>query len=136
MIEEQDPQPDDQESSDGYRPPVETMKYGQIDRELREVFGVSVMYLLVPIFLLVTGSISVVASRWFLRVLPGAAAVFVAYWILLRAFAPMYDASPEMANRYSLLISRIAGGIMSTSHSRLAALYDRREELKDLEHAN
>lgn len=122
--------PGDPEPDGSYRPPVETMSFAQVENELRDVFGVAVMYLLVPIFLLAVGMTSAVSSRLLVRVLPGAAAVFVGYWILLRAFAPMYAAAPEMAIRYSLIISRLAGGIMSTSHKRLAALSGRWEELR------
>ncbi len=131
MIEEQPSLPNTPEPDEPYRPPVETMSFSQVERELREVFGVAVMYLLVPIFLLVVGMSAAVAN-WFVRILPGVAAVFVCYWILLRAFSPMYDAAPEAANRYSVLISRLGGGIMSTSHKRLAALCARREELQEL----
>ncbi|PQO28739.1 hypothetical protein [Blastopirellula marina] len=130
MTEDQQLLPSDPEPDDSYRPPVETMNFGQVERELRDIFGVAVMYLLVPIFLLAVGMTSAVSSRLLVRVLPGIAAVFVCYWVLLRAFVPMYDAAPEMAIRYSLFISRFTDGIMSTSHKRLAALSVRWEELR------
>ncbi|RCS46332.1 hypothetical protein DTL42_15295 [Bremerella cremea] len=136
MIDEQEPNPNSHEQDEPYRPSVESMNFGQVEQELRDVFGVAVMYLLVPIFLVVTGSITAMASEWLVRVLPGLAAVFVCYWVLLRAFGPMYDAAPELAIQYALLVSRLGGGIMDTSHRRLLALAARREELKTFDTEN
>lgn len=131
MIEEQKPLPDVPEPDEEYLPPVETMNRYQIERELRDMFGVAIMYILVPIFLVVVFTTSAVSSSVLVRVLPGISVVFVGYWVLLRAYLPMYEASPEMALQYVRMISRIGGGIMSGSHTRTLELCVKRLELLD-----
>lgn len=133
MIEEQKPLPDVPEPDEDYRPPVETMNQFQVEAELRDLFGIAIMYMLVPVFIVIVCMTSVVSESVLIKVLPGLSAVFVGYWILLRAYVPLYESSPELALQYLRLISRIGGGIMSTSHSRTLSLCARRLELSELQ---
>ncbi|PQO45439.1 hypothetical protein [Blastopirellula marina] len=136
MIEEQQPLPDVPEPDDDYRPPVESMNQFQVERELRDLFGIAIMYMLVPLFLVIVCLPSMVRGSLLIKVLPALAAVFVGYWGLLRAYVPIYESSPDMALQYLRLISRIGGGIMSTSHSRTLSLCARRLELNDSQDLN
>lgn len=132
MIEEQQPLPDIPEPDDEYRPPVEAMNQFQVERELRDLFGIAIMYMLVPLFIVIVCLPSMVSGSLLIKVLPALSAVFVGYWILLRAYVPLYESNPELALQYLQLISRIGGGIMSTSHSRILSLCARRLELTEL----
>ena len=131
MIEEQQPLPDVPEPDEPYRMPVETMSLRQIDGELRDLFSVAVLYLLVPVFLIAISTTTVVATPFFVRVLPAFALVFVGYWILQRSYVPLYRAEPAMAIEYVKWVSWVGGGIMSTPHARLVALCERREAIKE-----
>jgi len=133
MIEEQQPLPDVPESDEPYRRPVDTMSLPQVEAELRDLFGGAAMYLLVPIFLLSLSTTTIVATPFFVRVLPAAAIVFVGYWVLQKAYAPLFRESPETALQYLRVVSRVGGGIMSTSHERVLSLCSKRAQLTDLE---
>lgn len=131
MIEEQEPLPDVPEPDEPYRRPVDAMTLPQIEAELRDLFGGGVMYLLIPIFLLSLSTTTIVATPFFVRVLPAAAIVFVGYWILQKAYAPVLKEAPETALQYLRVVSRLGGGIMSTPHERVVALCARRTQLMD-----
>ena len=130
VIQEQEPLPDVPEPDEPYRRPVETMTRWQIEHELKDLFGVAVMYLLIPVFFIALSLTNWVATPFFLRVLPASAVVFVCYWILLRTFASLYDAAPETARWYTRHVSRWTGGIMSTPHERVLELLKWRERLE------
>lgn len=131
MVQEQHPLPDLPEENEPYRRPVETMSLGQVEHELRDLFGIALLYLLVPIFLLALTTTNYIARPWFLRVLPALAIVFVSYWGLLRAYVPLYQHSPELAVGYTRWIAWLTSGVMSTPPERIEALAARRGELGD-----
>ncbi len=131
MIEEQEPLPNVPEPDEPYRRPVDTMSLPQIEAELRDLFGGAVMYLLIPIFLLSLSTTTIVATPFFVRVLPAAAIVFVGYWILQKAYAPMLKEAPETALQYLRVVSWLGGGIMSTSHERVLSLCAQRHHFID-----
>lgn len=133
MIEEQEPLPDVPEPDEPYRRPVDTMTLPQVDAELRDLFGGAVMYLLIPIFLLSLSTTTIVATPFFVRVLPAVAIVFVGYWVLQKAYAPMFKEAPETALQYLRVVSWLGGGIMSTPHERVLALCAQRGEFMDHE---
>ena len=131
MIEEQEPLPDVPEPDEPYRRPVDTMSLPQVEAELRDLFGGAVMYLLIPVFLLSLSTTTLVATPFFVRVLPAAAIGFVGYWILQKAYVPMFREAPETALQYLRVVSWLGGGIMSTSHERVLALCARRHHFVD-----
>ncbi|MFN3153087.1 hypothetical protein [Bremerella sp.] len=131
MIEEQEPLPDIPESDEPYRRPVDTMTLPQVEAELRDLFGGAVMYLLIPIFLLSLSTTTIVATPFFVRVLPAAAIVFVGYWVLQKAYKPTFRESPETSLQYLRVVSWFGGGIMSTPHERVLSLCARRARIVD-----
>ncbi|PQO38722.1 hypothetical protein C5Y96_02245 [Blastopirellula marina] len=131
MIEEQEPLPDVPEPDEPYRRPVDAMSLPQIEAELRDLFGGAVMYLLIPIFLLSLSTTTIVATPFFVRVLPAAAIVFVGYWVLQKAYVPMLREAPETALQYLRVVSRLGGGVMSTPHERVVSLCAQRTRLKE-----
>ncbi|MBA2112995.1 hypothetical protein [Bremerella alba] len=131
MIEEQEPLPDVPESDEPYRRPVDTMSLPQVEAELRDLFGGAVMYLLVPIFLLSLSTTTIVATPFFVRVLPAAAIVFVGYWILQKAYVPMFKGAPETAMQYLRVVSWLGGSIMSTPYERVTSLCAQRARFMD-----
>jgi len=131
MIEEQEPLPDVPEPDEPYRRPVETMSLPQIEAELRDLFGGAVMYLLIPLFLLAISTTTVVATPFFVRVLPAVAIVFVGYWALQKAYVPMLKEAPETALQYLRVVSWLGGGVMSTPHDRVLSLCAKRARYTD-----
>lgn len=131
MIEEQEPLPDVPEPDEPYRRPVDTMNLHQIEFELRDLFGGAVMYLLIPIFLLALSTTTIVATPFFVRVLPAAAIIFVGYWVLQKAYVPMFKEAPETALQYLRVVSWLRGGIMSTPHERVLSLCAQRGRFLD-----
>lgn len=131
MIEEQEPLPDVPEPDEPYRRQVDTMNLPQIEAELRDLFGGAVMYLLIPVFLLSLSTTTIVATPFFVRVLPAAAIVFVGYWVLQKAYVPMLKGAPETALQYLRVASYLGGGIMSTPHDRVLSLCKHRAGFLD-----
>lgn len=131
MIEEQEPLPNVPEPDEPYRRPVDTMSLPQVEAELRDLFGGAIMYLLIPIFLVALSTTTIVATPFFVRVLPAAAIIFVGYWVLQKAYIPMLKEAPETSLQYLRVVSWLGGGIMSTSHERVLSLCAKRAQFMD-----